>query len=107
MVGGLDEWDLEGDPVEGDAPQSGENRVLGSAASDYGGQIRKPPGPQACQARTVANSVRVGVGEGLFLTPVGRVVGLVSGGQGWAVGVGLVADQSDAGMSVEFGGSRG
>jgi len=35
LVGGLDEQDLKGVPVEGDTLQSREHGVHGSAASDY------------------------------------------------------------------------
>jgi len=35
LVGGLDEQDLEGVPVEGDALQSSEDGVHGGASSDY------------------------------------------------------------------------
>ena len=35
LVGGLDEQDLEGVPIEGNALQSGEDGVHGGATSDY------------------------------------------------------------------------
>ena len=61
------------------------------------------------QARTVADSVHIGVGEDLVLAPVDQLSGLVDVGRGETVGIGLVVGQLGVNVIVDiplFGKSR-